>query len=75
MHYMNDAFDPRNGTYDAHIYRDDLTALFSSHNPSDPFFLYLPLHNVHTPLQAPEEWLAIYPENSTCKIDSHIRPW
>ena len=64
--WKNNAFDPRNGTYDAYIYRDDLTALFSNHNPSDPFFLYLPLHNVHTPLQAPEEWLDIYPENSTC---------
>ena len=65
--WKNDAFDPRNGTYDAYSYRDDLTTIFSNHNPSDPLFLYLPLHNVHTPLQAPQEWLDIYPENSTCR--------
>ena len=65
--WKNDAFDARNGTYDAYIYRDDLTTIFANHNPTNPLFLYLPLHNVHTPLQAPQEWLDIYPENSTCK--------
>ena len=66
--WKNDGFDARNGTYDAYIYRDDLTSIISKHDPNTPFFLYLPLHNVHSPFEAPDEWLNIYPENSTCKV-------
>ena len=58
--------DPRNGTYDAYHYRDDLTDMITSHDTTKPFFLYLPLHNVHGPFQAPQEWLDIYP-NNTCE--------
>ena len=65
--WKNKEPDPRNGTYDAYHYRDDLTTIFNNHDKSDPLFLYLPLHNVHTPLQAPDEWLNKYAENSTCK--------
>ena len=65
--WKNDAPDARNGSYDAYTYRDDLTDIIGSHDPSDPFFLYLPLHNVHTPLQAPDEWLSIYSVKSTCQ--------
>ena len=65
--WKNDAPDPRNGTYDAYHYRDDLTEIISKHNTDHPMFLYLPLHNVHLPLQAPQEWLDIYDANSTCK--------
>ena len=64
--WKNNDVDPRNGSYDAYIYKDDLTDLFNSHNTEDPLFLYLPLHNVHTPLQAPDEWLKLYPESSVC---------
>ncbi len=66
--WKNDGFDKRNGTYDAYLYRDDLTEIISKHDPSQPFFLYLPLHNVHSPFQAPDEWLNLYAENSTCKV-------
>ena len=64
--WKNRAPDTRNGTYDAFTYRDDLTELIGAHDPSTPLFLYLPLHNVHTPLQAPDEWVDLYP-NTTCK--------
>ena len=64
--WKNDAPDPRNGTYDAYVFRDDLTSIITSHDPNTPLFLYLPLHNVHSPFQAPQEWLDLYPENSTC---------
>jgi len=64
--WKNKAFDPRNGTYDAYNYRDDLKDIFSKHDPDAPLFLYLPLHNVHGPFEAPQEWLNLYPENSTC---------
>ena len=65
-YWKNNAPDPRNGTYDAYNYRDDLTDIMNNHNVNDPLFLYLPLHNVHIPLQAPKEWIDIYPANSTC---------
>ena len=68
--WKNKAPDPRNGTYDAYVYRDDLRAMITDHDTTNPFFLYLPLHNVHTPLQAPAEWLDIYP-NTTCR-DRHL---
>ena len=31
-------------------------------------FVYLPLHIVHGPFQAPQEWLDLYSENSTCDL-------
>ena len=65
--WINDKPDPRNGTYDAYHYRDDLKSIFENHGKEDSMFLYLSLHNVHTPLQAPEEWLNKYADNSTCK--------
>ena len=65
-YWKNNAPDPLNGTYDAYNYRDDLTDIMNNHNVNDPLFLYLPLHNVHIPLQAPKEWIDIYPANSTC---------
>ena len=66
--WKNNDVDSRNGTYDAYHYRSDLTDIFNNHNTEDPFFLYLPLHNVHSPFQAPDEWLNVYPKNSTCDI-------
>ena len=65
--WKNMAPDTRNGTYDAYIYRSDLTDILKSHDPDDPLFLYLSLHNVHSPTEAPEEWVNIYEPNSTCE--------
>lgn len=64
--WKNGQPDTRNGTYDAYIYRQDLKDIIMSHDSQQPLFLYLALHNVHAPLQAPAEWLDIYP-NTTCK--------
>ena len=30
-------------------------------------FLYLPLHNVHSPFEAPPEWMNLY-DNTTCRV-------
>ncbi len=65
-YWKNNNVDTRNGTYDADIYKSDLTDIFTNHDASDPMFLYLPLHNVHGPFEAPQDWLNIYPVNSTC---------
>ena len=66
-YWKNDAPDSRNGTYDAYNYRDDLTEIFKSHDPNTPMFLYLPLHNVHSPFEAPPEWMNLY-DNTTCRV-------
>ena len=65
-YWKNKDVDTRNGTYDAYNYRKDLTEIFNKLNASDPLFLYLPLHNIHGPIEAPKEWLDLYKENSTC---------
>uniref|UniRef100_A0A1X7VTI3 Sulfatase N-terminal domain-containing protein n=1 Tax=Amphimedon queenslandica TaxID=400682 RepID=A0A1X7VTI3_AMPQE len=67
-YWRNDTYDTRNGTYDAYTYKDDLTKIFDAHETQKPMFLYLPLHNVHAPLQAPKEWLDIYAANSTWSL-------
>lgn len=58
--------DTRNGTYDAYTYRSDLEDIIKKHDTTKPFFLYLPLHNVHGPFEAPEEWTDLYPPRSVC---------
>ena len=65
-YWKNLAPDTRNGTYDAWTYRADLTDIITNHDTSKPFFLYLPLHNVHGPFEAPQEWIDLYPNGSTC---------
>ena len=42
---------------------------------TEPFFLYLPLHNVHAPYQALDEWLDKYSVNSTCQNVKFIKQW
>ena len=65
-YWKNSAPDTRNGTYDAYTYRSDLTDVIKQHDTTKPFFLYLPLHNTHAPFEAPQEWIDLYPEGSTC---------
>ena len=64
--WKDDSPDTRNGTYDAYLYKDDLDVIFNKHDTASPLFLYLPLHNVHGPFEAPDEWLSKYEKNSTC---------
>ena len=65
--WKNNDIDTRNGIYTSYKYIDDLKDIFNNHDECQPLFLYLSLHNVHGPLQAPEEWLNIYPKGSTCE--------
>ena len=58
--------DTRNGTYGAYTYGKDVTDIIKSHDTSKPFFLYLPLFNVHGPFEAPQEWIDLYPDRSMC---------
>lgn len=64
--WKNTDVDPRNGSYDSYLYKSDLTEIFRNHNSQDPLFIYLALHNVHDPIEAPTEWLDLYSINSVC---------
>ena len=64
--WKNEDVDKRNGTYSSYIYRDDLTDIFNNLNQSQPLFLYLSLHNIHGPFEAPQEWLNLYSTESVC---------
>lgn len=57
------------------INKNDLTDMITNCNISEPFFLYLPLHNVYAPYQAPDEWLDKYSVNSTCQNVKFIKQW
>ena len=64
--WKDNAPDTRNGSYSAYVYRDDLTEVITHHDTEEPLFLYVPLQNVHSPFEAPTEWLDKYPVKSTC---------
>ena len=74
-YWKNDAPDPRNGTYDAYTYRDDLTTVLSNHDSSERLFLYLPLHNVHDPFQVPQEWLESTHRTPPVANATPTKPW
>ena len=65
--WKNNAPDPRNGTYSTYTYRDELDNIFINHSSNQPLFIYLSLHNVHSPYQAPREWKSIYPAGWICQ--------
>lgn len=44
-----------NGTYSTYLYGNAAVDLINKHDQSNPFFLYLPWHVTHNPLEAPEE--------------------
>ena len=38
--------------------------VMSEHDTSKPLFMYIPMQNVHTPLQVPQEYLDMYPNET-----------
>ena len=67
--WKNNLPDTRNESYDAYTYKDDLSEIYDKHDPSTIHYssLYLQLHKIHDPMEAPEEWLNLYTANSTCE--------
>lgn len=49
-----------NGTYSTFIYKQRAIDIINYHNSSKPLFMYLPFQAVHAPLQAPDEYIALY---------------
>ena len=49
-------------TYDAYQFGARAVKLVEQHDATQPFFLYWAPHKVHSPLQAPPEFLAHYPD-------------
>jgi arylsulfatase A-like enzyme len=46
--------------YTTHLLASEAENFINTHDKKLPFFLYVPFNAVHTPLQAPEEYLAPY---------------
>ncbi|XP_069983032.1 arylsulfatase I isoform X1 [Penaeus vannamei] len=52
-----------NGTYSMYLFADKAVEVIESYNGrEDPFFLYLATQNVHVPLQVPEKYTDMYPD-------------
>eukprot|EP01063_Lacrimia_lanifica_P021619 TRINITY_DN290_c3_g1_i10.p1 TRINITY_DN290_c3_g1~~TRINITY_DN290_c3_g1_i10.p1 ORF type:complete len:534 (+),score=158.76 TRINITY_DN290_c3_g1_i10:38-1639(+) len=49
-----------NGTYSSVLFADEAARLIHAHDPATPFFMYLPFQSVHTPSQAPVEYIDHY---------------
>jgi arylsulfatase A-like enzyme len=48
--------------YDTTLFGNEAVKLIEKHDPSKPLYLYLAFTAPHTPYQAPDEYLAKYPE-------------
>ncbi|XP_033113738.1 arylsulfatase J-like [Anneissia japonica] len=48
------------GNYSAYVFTERVQNIFKSHNQDEPFFLYLALQSVHSPLQAPQKYINMY---------------
>ena len=57
--FRNNQVVEENG-YSTTLLGDDAVKLIEQHNPATPLFLYLAFNAVHTPYQAPQEYLDKY---------------
>ena len=72
-YWKNKTPDTRNGTYDAYTYCHHLTDIINQHDTSKPFFLYLPLHNVH--FKHPKNGLICILRDQLVNFDIHTKQW
>lgn len=52
-----------NGTYTTYLWSEEAKRIIDESGP-DPFFMYLALHNVHQPVEAPPEMLEPFPSEN-----------
>ena len=46
-----------NGTYSCEMYGNDVQNVVQQHTPAVPLFVYLPLHDTHSPYECTEKWM------------------
>ena len=46
-----------NGTYSCDLYGTEVVKVIKAHTPSDPLFVYLPLHDTHSPYECTPKWM------------------
>ena len=51
----------QNGTYNSYTFAATAQSFLTEHDPNSPFFMYLALHNVHQPVEAPPDFVNRYP--------------
>lgn len=71
--WVNNAPGPEyQGQYNAYRFTSASTDIINEHNQDDgPLFLYLALQDTHSPLQAPQELLDLFPEYSYLPQKTH----
>eukprot|EP01065_Artemidia_motanka_P022262 TRINITY_DN2647_c0_g3_i1.p1 TRINITY_DN2647_c0_g3~~TRINITY_DN2647_c0_g3_i1.p1 ORF type:complete len:557 (+),score=189.37 TRINITY_DN2647_c0_g3_i1:53-1723(+) len=52
-----------NGTYTSYLWGAEAVRVIGQHDASVPLFVALMLHDVHQPVEAPEQFLRLYPES------------
>lgn len=63
--FRDDEAPVKNNTYSAFIYSERAQTIISTHNKSQPLFLYLPFQNVHAPIEVPKQYEDLYPNIKT----------
>lgn len=53
-----------NGTYTAFLWAGEAVKIINAHDPKVPLFMAVMLHDVHQPVEAPPEFLVLYPGDS-----------
>jgi arylsulfatase A-like enzyme len=60
----------QNGSYSTYLYTAVAESIVAKHAAAEaPLFLYFPLQNVHSPLEAPIEWIKKCPAASFPNVD------
>lgn len=54
-------------TYSGYIFTERAVQNIRAHDQSHPMFMYLALHNTHSPIQAPQRFVSIYNSSDTKK--------
>ncbi|CAL1539631.1 unnamed protein product [Lymnaea stagnalis] len=55
------------GNYSTEQFATRVEEIIFNHNTDTPLYVYLPFQSVHTPLQVPEKYLALYPNITNTK--------
>ena len=63
LHDNNESVFNANGSYSATLFANKTIDVINTHAASgntDPLFIYLAFQSIHSPIQAPEEWVRPY---------------
>ncbi|XP_025088544.1 arylsulfatase B-like [Pomacea canaliculata] len=62
LRFNEDILPDPNQEYGEMLFARRAVEIIDNHNPKKPLFLYLPLQAVHSPIEAPQRFLDLYPD-------------